>query len=161
MTSIGAHDEVPGGLKRYVDRVDRGEFWLAHEELEEVWQVDRRDCYKGLIHVAAALLHAERGYRRGARAKIDSAAKYLRRDPRCPGFDAAALGAWVDDLRGRLEGSEDSSDDLARWAADRQTLRSIFTVPVPEGFAPPEPLPRRVRRHDEGYRTRRDPKRRD
>lgn len=152
-------DRPAPGVLRFVDRFDRGEYWLAHEELEEVWLEDRRDCFKGMIHMAAALLHAERDNPVGARTKMDSALEYLRADPGCPGFDSAALLEQVASLRKALP--EEDGRALGEWASQRPPLRPIFELEVAEGIAPREELPYRVRRHDRGYRPHRDSERKD
>lgn len=155
-----ARRPLPRRVLRFIDRFDRAEYWLSHEELEEQWMEDRRDCYKGLIHIAAALLHAERGNRNGAATKMGSALDYLLADPDCPGFDGEALVAYARQLERTLPESG-SGDQLAEWAASRPPLRPLFRHDVPDRIAPDEELPYRVRRHDEGYRVRRDPRRRD
>jgi hypothetical protein len=47
---------------------NEGEFWHAHEQWERCWLAASepdRSFYKGLIQTAAALVHAQRGNRRG------------------------------------------------------------------------------------------------
>ena len=82
-TSIVAadSDEHPAQILRYVARFDRREYWLAHEELEELWLIDRRDFFKGLIQVAAAFLHVERQNWRGARRPMKTSLQYLAAVP--------------------------------------------------------------------------------
>ena len=58
-----ADDLLAAGLARF----DAGAFWHAHEAWEEAWKSDpapHRDCWKGLIQIAAACYHLQRGNRR-------------------------------------------------------------------------------------------------
>jgi uncharacterized protein len=61
---------------------NRGDFFACHEVWEEVWlrsTGDEKIFYQGMIQAAVAILHAERGNRRGAastwhkaRAKLET-----------------------------------------------------------------------------------------
>lgn len=56
----------------------QGEYWEAHEVLEELWQQDRsNDFYHGLIQIAAIMHQLNRGKIRGARKLSYSAITYL------------------------------------------------------------------------------------
>ncbi len=154
--------QPPVAFLRFVLRFDRGEYWLAHEELEELWLEDRQDAYKGLIHIAAALLHSERGNWNGTLAKLQSGLRFLSaRSGELHGLD-------LDRVRQRVN----ERIDLARAALDRQltqprpgslgfSLGELMRRPPDPDLVETEKLPYRVRRYDEGYRTGRDPKRRD
>lgn len=52
-----------------LDRFNAGRFWDAHESWEEAWKIERdpvvRLFYKGIIQMAAALVHWQRGNPRG------------------------------------------------------------------------------------------------
>lgn len=108
--SDGNQDRGPGELHRdraaaFVVRFDRGEFWLAHEELEELWQEDKIDAYKGLIQVAAGCLHMERDNGGGAERMFRTAADYLEAYPdRFRRFDLVAIRRHLDRLRRLAEG---------------------------------------------------------
>lgn len=69
-------------LQRGVELYNAGRYWEAHEAWEEAWMPDRKGAeggfFKGLIQVAAANLHYQRGNRRGALNKWRSGADYLR-----------------------------------------------------------------------------------
>lgn len=75
----GAHADDTFG--RGLALFNRGEFFACHEVWEELWlrsSGDEKLFYQGLIQAAVAILHAERGNRRGAastwrkaRAKLD------------------------------------------------------------------------------------------
>jgi hypothetical protein len=64
--------------------IREGQFFLAHETLEEHWiEADpaERDFYQGLIHVAVALHHAERNNSKGALAQLAKARRKLASYP--------------------------------------------------------------------------------
>ena len=97
---------VARGLAAYA----RGDFYLAHEELEPAWMGTadpaERELLAGLIKVAAAFVHARRGNPagaatnlRGARVRLAGAAA-AGHDGR---FDVAALLAAIDDQLARLD----------------------------------------------------------
>lgn len=162
MSPDASPDSTPVRLLRFIDRFDRGEYWLAHEELEALWLERRRDFYKGLIHVAACLVHVGRGNWKGAATKARSGLEHLGKQPPedCAGFDLPALrrrvGALLEHLEALVAGDADRFDETLRPA-----LGPLFAGRVPEGLAEHEELPYRVRRHDEGYRLGRDPRARD
>ncbi|MBA4492812.1 DUF309 domain-containing protein [Paenactinomyces guangxiensis] len=57
----------------------RGEYWEAHEVLEELWQTQREnDFYHGLIQIAAIMHQLRRGKVRGARKLATTAIGYLQ-----------------------------------------------------------------------------------
>ena len=94
------------GLAAYA----RGDYYLAHEELEPAWMGTadpaERELLAGLIKVAAAFVHASRGNPvgavtnlRGARARLAGAAATGHDG----GFDVPALLTAIDDRLARLE----------------------------------------------------------
>ena len=69
-------------LERGLELIRAGEYFDAHEELEDEWRVapeDERDFLQGLVHVAVAWLHAERGNRPGCERQLVKAARRLDR----------------------------------------------------------------------------------
>ena len=97
---------VARGLAAYA----RGDFYLAHEELEPAWMGTadpaERELLAGLIKLAAAFVHASRGNPagtltnlRGARVRLAGAAAAGHDG----GFDLAALLAAIDDRLALLE----------------------------------------------------------
>ena len=141
-------------LRRFVARFDRREYWLAHEELEALWLRDRRDVYKGLIHLAAACLHLERGNQNGAATKLRSGADSIRNDPEgIAGLDREGLLSAVEEIVGQIEAAGDLPAPLG-------SLADYFDFDRVEAVHD-EAVPYRVRRYAQGYRTGRDPKRRD
>jgi predicted metal-dependent hydrolase len=72
-----------------------GEYFAAHEELEEAWRAaepEERDFYQGLVHVAVAWYQAGRGNRVGCERQLEKAARRL--GPYAPehcGVDVASI----------------------------------------------------------------------
>ena len=67
-------------LERGLDLIRRGEFFAAHEELETAWraaEVEERDFYQGLVHVAVAWYQSERANRPGCERQLEKAARRL------------------------------------------------------------------------------------
>ena len=104
----GAASHLPGPYLECVRLYHAGSHWHAHEALEDLWRAtrdpQRRRFYQGIIQLAAAFVHAERGNMRGvqrllakAAAKLDAVSSpYL-------GLDVAALlqaiGGAADEAR--------------------------------------------------------------
>jgi uncharacterized protein len=95
-------------LEAGLDLIRTGEYFEAHEVLEDVWRAaepEERDFYQGLVHVAVAWYQAGRGNRVGCERQLEKAARRL--GPYAPeheGVDVAALlrqvGAAQADVRG-------------------------------------------------------------
>jgi hypothetical protein len=141
---------------RYLARMERSEFWLAHEELEALWLEQREPGLKGLIHLAAALVHAERGNRRGALTKAESCLELVGQSDEIMGLRlghvralAMAIAGWARDGEGAA--FEVPEVPMSTWYREEIDPADLEEVE----------LPYRVRRYDEGYRTGRDPGRRD
>jgi len=96
---------------RGVDLFNDGEFFDAHEVVEDLWHETlgpEREFLKGFIQAAVALEHHRRGNPKGLRSVGDTAAVYLRRaDPRSGGIDVAALVEDLEAFRARAERGED------------------------------------------------------
>jgi hypothetical protein len=72
-------------------------YWHAHEAWETMWRAapdDERDFYRGLIQVAAGLLHLQRRNLRGARNKLAEGLAKL--EP----YQPAHQGVFVNELIG-------------------------------------------------------------
>ena len=82
-------------IDRFLEAIDAGKHFEAHEILEAYWvgyRGDDRDFYKGLIQVAAALHHASQGNRAGAKNVARRAASLLAPfGPSREGIDVATL----------------------------------------------------------------------
>ena len=82
-------------LETGLDLIRRGEYFAAHEQLEDAWRAAEpaeRDFYQGLVHVAVAWYQAGRGNRVGCERQLEKAARRL--GPYAPehrGADVASL----------------------------------------------------------------------
>jgi uncharacterized protein len=68
------------GLERGLELIAAGEFFAAHEELEDEWREApqaERDFLQGLVHVAVAWYHAGRGNRPGCERQLAKAVRRL------------------------------------------------------------------------------------
>ena len=95
------------GLERGLELIRTGAYFEAHEELEDEWReapAGERDFLQGLVHVAVAWLHAERGNRNGCERQLAKAERRLaayRPDHR--GVDVEAVLATVAVARRSVE----------------------------------------------------------
>jgi predicted metal-dependent hydrolase len=67
-------------LERGLDLIERGEYFAAHEALEDAWRAaapEERDFFQGLVHVAVAWYQAGRGNRVGCERQLEKAARRL------------------------------------------------------------------------------------
>lgn len=67
-------------LERGLELIRTGEYFEAHEELEDEWREApdaERDFLQGLVHVAVAWLHAGRGNRPGCERQLEKALRRL------------------------------------------------------------------------------------
>jgi uncharacterized protein len=73
-----------GGFEKGIQLFNAGRFFECHEAWEEVWKRadgDARRFYQGLIQFAVAILHAQRGNRKGAKSVYAKACRNLARLP--------------------------------------------------------------------------------
>src|SRR3954464_11374530 len=77
-----------------------GEFWHAHEQWEACWMIARepdKTFYQGIIQVAAALVHWQRGNARGLRRNWEKGRpKLVALPPVLHGLDLRALIVAMD-----------------------------------------------------------------
>jgi uncharacterized protein len=82
-------------LEDGLDLIREGEYFAAHEVLEDVWRAaepEERDFYQGLVHVAVAWYQAGRGNRVGCERQLEKAARRLRPyAPEHEGVDVASV----------------------------------------------------------------------
>jgi uncharacterized protein len=94
------------GLQEGLALIRSGAYFEAHEELEDEWReapAGERDFLQGLVHVAVAWLHAERGNRNGCERQLEKAARRL--GPYAPahrGVDVATVLEDVERARGAV-----------------------------------------------------------
>lgn len=82
---------------QFFQHYHQGEYWEAHEVLEELWQQDRtNDFYHGLIQVAAIMHQLNRGKVRGARKLSETAIGYLTAyQPEYEGVSVRNVLLWL------------------------------------------------------------------
>ena len=86
-------------LEAGLDLIRRGEYFAAHEVLEDVWRAsapEERDFYQGLVHVAVAWYQAGRGNRVGCERQLEKAARRL--GPYAPEHDGVAVESLLDQV---------------------------------------------------------------
>ena len=83
MVGPGATDGVSPYYQGFIERFNRGEFYEAHDVLEQLWLGDRHGAngafYKGLIQLAGAFVHLQKGRLRPSSALFKLAAANLAR----------------------------------------------------------------------------------
>ena len=97
-------DELEAGLSL----IRRGEYFAAHEELEDAWRAapaEERDFYQGLVHVAVAWYQAGRGNRVGCERQLEKAARRLGPyEPEHRAVDVGSILRQVDEARAVVAG---------------------------------------------------------
>ncbi len=106
MARVGRRGALAGGfdlaaaLETGLNLIRSGEFFAAHEELEDAWRAAEpaeRDFLQGLVHFAVAWYQAGRGNRVGCERQLEKAARRL--GPYAPehrGVDVASILEQVD-----------------------------------------------------------------
>jgi predicted metal-dependent hydrolase len=94
------------GLEAGLRLIRTGAYFEAHEELEDEWRdapAEERDFLQGLVHVAVAWLHAERGNRNGCERQLAKARRRLGPySPSHRGVDVTAVLAQIDAAEQRV-----------------------------------------------------------
>ncbi len=87
-------------LERGLELIRAGEYFAAHEELEELWRqaaAGERDFFQGLVHVAVAWYQAGRGRRVGTARQLAKAVHRL--EPYAPAHRGVELAPLLAQLR--------------------------------------------------------------
>ncbi len=95
--AVTAEDEL---LERGLACIRRGQFFEAHEELEDAWRAaapDERDFFQGLVHVAVAWYQAERGNSVGCERQLEKAERRLR--PYAPEHRGVPVASVLEQVR--------------------------------------------------------------
>jgi predicted metal-dependent hydrolase len=107
---------VADDLARGLALLRVGEFFAAHEALEDAWRAaapEERDFFQGLVHVAVAWYQAGRGRRPGCERQLAKAARRLAAfAPAHRGVDVAAVLAQVDAAAARVADGSLELDQL-------------------------------------------------
>lgn len=94
-------------LDRGMELIRSGAYFDAHDELEDEWRSapgEERGFLQGLVHVAVAWHHAERGNRPGCARQLAKAARRLGPyQPSHRGVDVDALLEEIDRARELVE----------------------------------------------------------
>lgn len=94
-------------LLRGIGEFNAGAYFTCHETLEDLWRKESgplRELYQGILQIAAALLHLERGHFAGAVSLLSKGSAHLRPfPPLCRQVEVAILLRDSDRLRKTLE----------------------------------------------------------
>jgi predicted metal-dependent hydrolase len=95
MTEIDCSASLPSEARRGLQLFNAGEFFEAHEALENAWRAESgpiRLLYQAILQVAVTYLHIQRGNYEGAIQLAARAMPKLERwQPVCCGVDVAGL----------------------------------------------------------------------
>jgi predicted metal-dependent hydrolase len=86
----------PSDLERGLHLARAGEYFAAHEALEDAWRAAdpaEKDFYQGLVHVVVAWYQAGRGNRPGCERQLEKAARRL--GPFAPGHQGVDVAAFL------------------------------------------------------------------
>lgn len=103
-----------------MELVHGGEFWESHEVLEGPWREGRSGFYHGLILLASAWVHVQRGNARGIRAQARKAEAAL--DPFRPHYLGLDVAAVLADTRALREAAEQALAGQGEVEAGRPGL---------------------------------------
>ena len=106
----------------YFECFNRQLFYEAHEVLEQLWLPQRRGAdgafYKGLIQLAGAFVHLQKGRPQPAAALLHLAQDNLRRYPPIHHhLDLSIALVLITEWRGKVESAEFKAEWLAPGAA--------------------------------------------
>jgi predicted metal-dependent hydrolase len=108
----GAADEPE--IRAFAQSWNEGKFFMAHEVLEGLWVRRREDALQGLIQLAVALHHIERGNVKGARTMIQRARGRFRNAAAASGaIDLKIMDEYAAKVGAALEAG-DASDVVAK-----------------------------------------------
>jgi len=92
---------------RGIELFNRGEFFDAHEVLEDVWRAapaHEKKFLQGVVQIAVAFHHYSTGNRVGMKSVLERAIRNLAEDPgRWQVFDLETLVASLNRWRGALD----------------------------------------------------------
>ena len=109
MASLAACVSLEAGL----DRIRSGEYFAAHEVLEDVWRAAEpaeRDFYQGLVHVAVAWYQAGRGNRVGCERQLEKALRRL--GPYAPVYEGVNVESVLEQVAAAQAVMAEGSLDL-------------------------------------------------
>jgi len=125
-------DTVAEAVALGIDRWGERRYFEAHELLERAWKEgpeSDRDLWKGVIQVAVAGVHLQRGNRIGARRLLDRALSRLATQPDVHrGVDVGALRRTAGAARTKLDAGEAPAAD---WGPFPRVSEEVGAGPVP------------------------------
>jgi predicted metal-dependent hydrolase len=105
----------PSDLERGLDLARDGEYFAAHEALEDAWRAAdpaEKDFFQGLVHVVVAWYQAGRGNRPGCERQLEKAARRL--GPFAPGHQGVDVAAFLIQVEAARKRVAAGSLDLPR-----------------------------------------------
>ena len=93
-------EKFESAFERGVELIRAGEYFAAHEELEDAWRAaptEERDFFQGLVHVAVAWYQAGRGRKIGTERQLAKAVRRL--EPFAPTHRGIELDPLLAQLR--------------------------------------------------------------
>ncbi len=93
-------EQFESAFESGVELIRAGEYFAAHEELEDAWRAapaEERDFFQGLAHVAVAWYQAGRGRKIGTERQLAKAV--LRLEPFAPAHRGVDLDPLLAQLR--------------------------------------------------------------
>lgn len=102
-------------LAEYLRLFREEKFFEAHEVLEALWrktQGEEREFYHGLIQLAAALVHYQKGNLAGAQELFRTASAYLK--PYLPGYQGQNVSKILEDFERFLKVWSEHPDEPKR-----------------------------------------------
>lgn len=104
MSVASVKDGWPDDLRQFAGCWNEGRFFDAHETLEPRWITTRDRGLRGLIQLAAAFVHLQRGNTAGARITLERAIMRLSDQHNAPcQIDQVALARYAQGVLGSLD----------------------------------------------------------
>lgn len=98
--SKDCHSPLPDLARLGIERFNNGEYWLAHEALEDAWNAAPapiKELYRGILQAAVVYYHVRQQNYRGALKVYQRSQKWLDPLPEiCQGVDMARLRSDLD-----------------------------------------------------------------
>ncbi len=91
-----ARSRSPSDLQRGLDFARAGDYFAAHEALEDAWRAAgpaEKDFFQGLVHVVVAWYQAGRSNRPGCERQLEKAARRL--EPFAPGHQGIDVAIFL------------------------------------------------------------------
>ncbi len=116
-----------------IELFNTGEYFEAHEELEEAWRADEspaRELYRAILQVAVAYLQIERGNYKGAAKMFLRVRQWINPLPdQCRGVDVAKLRSDAISVREMLE--ELGPNGITEF--DSSQFKPVVLIPKDQG----------------------------